>query len=359
MAQRHPSSSRALQDKTFLLLLIGVTLAFGWILWPYFGAVFWAAILAILFAPMFRRLCARMGQRPTLAALVTLVAILLIVILPSVLITSMLLQEGVQIYERVKSGELDFARLLRTMFAALPAWFTGLLDRFGVGSLADMQEKFSAGLTRSVQFLATQALNIGQNALEFVVSSFVMLYLLFFLLRDGSALTRRARDAIPLQPDLMRDLSAKFATVIRATIKGNIVVAVVQGALGGLAFWVLGVTPALLWGVMMGFLSLLPAVGSALVWIPVAIYLIATGGTWGGIGLIAYGVLVIGLVDNVLRPLLVGKDTKMPDYVVLLSTIGGLAVFGFSGFVIGPIIAAMFMAVWDTLASSGSEINNP
>ena len=126
-----------------------------------------------------------------------------------------------------------------------------------------------------------------------------------------------------------------------------VLMAAAQGALGGLAFWFLGVNGALLWAVLMAFLSLLPAVGAGLIWLPVALYLLATGAVWQGAALIAYGVLVIGLVDNVLRPLLVGKDTKMPDYVVLISTLGGLAAFGLNGFVIGPVIAAMFMAVWD------------
>jgi predicted PurR-regulated permease PerM len=144
----------------------------------------------------------------------------------------------------------------------------------------------------------------------------------------------------------------RFTTVIRATVKGNVVVAIVQGLLGGLAFWFLGVHAPVLWGVVMAFLSLLPAVGSALVWVPVAIYFLITGALWHGISLIAFGVLVIGLVDNVLRQILVGKDTKMPDYVVLIATLGGMAIFGINGFVIGPVIAAMFMAVWDILATT-------
>ena len=126
----------------------------------------------------------------------------------------------------------------------------------------------------------------------------------------------------------------------------NLVVAAVQGALGGLAFWLLDIRGALLWAVLMAFLSLLPAVGAGLVWLPVATYLLITGALWQGIALIAYGVLVIGLVDNALRPALVGKDTRMPDYVVMITTLGGMAVFGVNGFVLGPVIAAMFMAVW-------------
>ena len=168
----------------------------------------------------------------------------------------------------------------------------------------------------------------------------------------GSILSRRIREAMPLRDEQQRALVSKFTAVIRATIKGTIVVAIVQGALGGLIFWYLGVYAPVLWAVMMTFLSLLPAIGTALVWLPVAIYFLVTGAIWRGVVLIAYGMLVIGLVDNFLRPILVGKDTKIPDYVVLIATLGGIAIFGFNGFVIGPVIAAMFMAVWDIVATS-------
>lgn len=153
--------------------------------------------------------------------------------------------------------------------------------------------------------------------------------------------------AIPLEEQHKRDLSAKFITVIRATLKGNLMVAAAQGMLGGFIFWVLGIQAPVLWGVLMAFLSLLPAVGAGLIWGPVAIYFLATGALWQAGVLTAFGVGVIGLVDNLLRPLLVGKDTKMPDYVVLISTLGGMTLFGINGFVIGPVIAALFMACWD------------
>ena len=159
-------------------------------------------------------------------------------------------------------------------------------------------------------------------------------------------MARALRHAIPLAPAHLKELSAKFAVVIRATVKGNLLVAALQGLLGGLAFWFLGVKGALLWAVLMAFLSLLPAVGAALVWGPVALYFLLTGALWQGLALTAWGVLVIGLVDNLLRPLLVGKDTRLPDYVVLITTLGGMAVLGINGFVLGPAIAAMFVAVW-------------
>jgi predicted PurR-regulated permease PerM len=134
--------------------------------------------------------------------------------------------------------------------------------------------------------------------------------------------------------------------VVRATVKGNLLVALIQGALGGLAFWFLGVSGALLWAGLMAALSLLPAVGAALVWLPVALYFLVTGALWQGLALSAYGVLVIGLVDNLLRPVLVGQDTRLPDYVVMISTLGGMAVFGINGFILGPLIAAMFLSAW-------------
>ncbi len=342
-------------SRTFIVFVVFITLAFALVLFPYYGAIFWATVLAVVFGPMCRRFQAAMGERPTLAALTTLFVILVIVILPAALVTAMLLQEAFVLYGRIQSGELDPMRLLHQLTNAMPQWVLDLLDSAGLGSLGAVQERLAAGFTKGLQFAAGQALNIGQNTFELVVSFFIMLYLLFFLLRDGRQLVARIHAAIPLQENVQRHLGSRFINVIRATVKGNIVVAILQGALGGLIFWFLGIHGAVLWAVLMAFLSLLPAVGSALVWLPVAIYFLATGELWKGVGLIAYGVLVIGLVDNVVRPILVGKDTKMPDYVVLISTLGGMAVFGLNGFVIGPVIAAMFIAAWSTMAAAKPE----
>lgn len=347
--------SSALENKTFLLLLLLVTLAFFWVLWPFYGAVFWGAIFALMFSPLFLRLLRKMPKKRTLAAVLTVSIILVLVILPVGFISAMLAQEAVSVYQRVQSGELSVSRYFQQVFDALPAWTTGLLERSGLNNLGLIQARISESLTKGSQFIATQALGIGQNAFDFFVSFFIMLYLLFFFLRDGSALSRRIREAIPLEADIKRNLFSKFTTVIRATVKGNIAVAMLQGALGGLIFWILGIHAPVLWGTLMAFLSLLPAVGAALVWIPVAIYFLATGAVWQGVVLIAFGVLVIGLVDNILRPVLVGKDTKMPDYVVLVSTIGGMSLFGLNGFVIGPVIAAMFMAAWDIFAKARQD----
>lgn len=337
----------SIENKAFLILIVVVSLAFGWILASFYGAILWGVIIAIMFAPLYRLLLRKMPQRPTLAALMMIVLIVMIVILPLTLIAASLTQQAASVYGNVQSGELDFVKLFQRVFDALPQWATGLLDRFGVASLGAMQEKLSAGLVKGSQTIAAQALNIGQSTFDFIVNLAIMLYLLFFLFRDGNALSQRVKDAIPLRAELRDALLKKFTVVIRATVKGSLLVALAQGALGGLIFWILGINAALLWAVLMAFLSLLPAIGAGLVWMPVAIYLLATGSFWEGAILIAYGFLVIGLVDNIMRPMLVGKDTKLPDYVVLISTLGGIEAFGLNGFVIGPVIAAMFIAVWD------------
>ena len=341
-----------IQDRAFWLLVAAITIAFFWILKPFYGAVFWATIIAVLFAPVQRRLVRASKGRSNVASLATLLLVLVVVILPLAWIGAMITQEAASVYLRIQSGEVQPGTWFPRILEALPPSISALLERFGFGSLAQVQERAAEGLSRALRVLLQQGVNIGQGTFEFVVAFFVMLYLLFFLLRDGERLVRRIGLALPLQPELKRQFGEKFTTVVRATVKGNIVVAVLQGALGGLAFWVLGVRGAVLWGVAMAVLSLLPAVGAAIVWLPVALYLVAIGDAWQGVGLIAFGVLVIGLVDNVLRPLLVGKDTKMPDYVALISTLGGIAAFGVNGFVIGPVIAALFMAAWDVVAVS-------
>ncbi|MET0970673.1 MAG: AI-2E family transporter [Tardiphaga sp.] len=341
-----------LEDRAFILLLVIVTLAFGWILSSFYSAILWGIVIAIMFAPLHRRLQNRMPEHRNLAALATVGLIILIVILPLVLVGGSLAQEAAVVVGKMKSGEFNLARFLQQIFDAAPSWIKGLLDRFGIASLGNLQDKVSNGLMQGSQTIAAQAINIGQGTFEVIINLGIMLYLLFFLFKDGEALAQRVKDAIPLRAELRDDLMEKFTVVIRATVKGGILVVLAQGALGGLIFWILGINAALLWAVLMAFLSLLPAIGAGLIWIPVALYLLATGAVVHGVILIAYGFLVIGLVDNVLRPILVGKDTKLPDYVVLIATLGGIDALGLNGFVVGPVIAAMFIAGWDIFAKA-------
>ncbi|CAN5328770.1 AI-2E family transporter [soil metagenome] len=346
-------NSPQLQRGFFIFLLAAVTAAFFWILMPFFGAVLWGVALAILFTPLYKRLLKKMRNRHNLAALSTLGICLVIVILPLAMVGVSLVQEVVLVTQNIRSGQLDFANYFQQIFDAAPQWVINLLERINLGNLGAWQARITAAASQGSQAVAGQALTIGQNTFDFVISFFVMLYLLFFVMRDGAALSKTVRDALPLAKPHTHYLLNKFTTVIRATIKGNVAVAVAQGTLGGLAFWFLGVQGALLWAVLMAFLSLLPAVGAAIIWGPVAIYYLATGQIFKGGVLIFVGVFVIGLVDNILRPLLVGKDTQMPDYIVLMSTIGGIAIFGINGFVIGPVIAALFMAAWSLFMDSG------
>ncbi|MBB1599689.1 AI-2E family transporter [Variovorax sp. UMC13] len=346
-------NSPQLQRGVFLALLAAVTAAFVWVLHPFFGAVLWGVALAILFTPLFKWLLKKMPGKRNAAALSTLALCLFIVILPLAMVGVSLVQEIALVTQNIRSGEINFATYFQQILDALPQWMLNLVQRFNLGNMEAWQARISAGAAQGSQLVASQALTIGQNTFDFLVSFFVMLYLLFFLVRDGAELSKKMRDALPLAKPHTHYLLNKFTTVIRATIKGNVAVAVAQGTLGGLTFWFLGVQGALLWAVLMAFLSLLPAVGAALIWGPVAIYYLATGQWWQGGVLIFVGVFVIGLVDNILRPLLVGKDTQMPDYIVLMSTIGGMALFGINGFVVGPVIAALFMAAWSLFADSG------
>lgn len=336
-----------LHFRSFLLLLVAVSIAFLSILLPFYPAIFWGGVLAVIFGPLHRRLRALVGERRNLAAFLMVLIIILIVILPMTFIAGALANEAAGLYNRINSGQLNLGGYYEQIVTALPTWVHGWLDSWGVGDLLSIREKLSAGALQGSQFLAKQAVSLGQNTFQFLIGLGVMMYLLFFLLRDGHALVPRIKSLIPLSDAHRRHLFQKFTTVVRATIKGNIVIAITQGFLGGVMFAFLGIQGALFWGVLMAFLSLLPAVGASLIWAPVAIYFMVTGAYGEGIILILFGVLVIGLIDNLLRPILVGKDTKMPDYVVLISTLGGLAVFGLNGFVIGPLFAALFIACWD------------
>lgn len=335
-----------LQHKAFLLLLALVSIAFFWLLLPFYGAVFWAVILAIVFNPLQRRFERRFGARSNLAALLSVLICIVIAVIPMSVILGALVGEGAALVTRIQQNQFDIGQIAQDVQAALPPWVLTAFDRLGVGDFDALRERLVSLAQQLSQFIATRALTFGSNTLRFVAAVGVMLYVLFFLFRDGRAIGRNILACMPMSDEKNRALIHRFATVVRATVKGNIVIAVIQGSIGGITFWFLGIPGALLWGALMIMLSLLPAVGTALVWLPTAIYLLVTGDVTSGVILIGIGVGVIGLVDNLLRPKLVGADTKMPDYVILVSTLGGISIFGINGFVIGPLIAALFMAAW-------------
>ena len=341
-----------MQDKALLGLVLLATALFALVLWPLAGAVSWAVFIAIVFAPLLERSAGMLRGRRGWAAFATLAVIVVSVLLPLALLAIAVTHEAAAFYARLKSGDIQLAEWFQRILGVLPGWARAWLSGVGIDDLPALQGKLAEALARSSSAVTQRVFQIGQGTLAFVVDFFVMLYLLFFLLRDGKALAAQAEKAMPLAPEHTHRVMKEFATVVRATVKGNIVVALVQGALGWIAFAFLGIGGALLWGAVMALLSLLPAVGAALVWAPVAIYLLTTGSPWSGIGLAVWGTLVIGLVDNVLRPIRVGKETRMPDWLVLIATLGGLAVFGLNGFVIGPVIAAIFIAAWEIFSEA-------
>lgn len=333
-----------LEQYSFLLLLVVITVLFFYLLKPFFAPVFWACAISLLFHPVQMRLMRRWGKRPSLTALLTLLICVVVVVIPVLLILMSFVKEGAALYTRIEAGEIDLQAYLDRIQTALP-FLQRVQDWLQIDMTALEQQATSGALAVS-GFAARNAFLLGQSTFNFFLMLGLMLYMTFFLLRDGSRLVELIVRALPLGDERERLLFAKFAEVTRATVKGNLVVALVQGALGGIIFWILGIPGPLLWGVGMAVLSLIPAVGAALIWLPYSIYLFATGAFASGLILLIYGIAVIGLADNLLRPLLVGRDTKLPDWLVLLSTLGGLVMFGINGFVIGPLIAAVFIVFW-------------
>lgn len=332
-----------LERKAFFLLLILVTVLFGVIVWPFFGAVLWATILALLFRPMQHCLCER-WQMPNVAALITLVAAVLLGVVPTLLVVWSFVSEVADLYQRLRAGEIDPGAWLERLRQLYPR-IQDVLQRFGV-DLTDVKQELGNVALASSQFIAQNAMQLGQGALQFLLGLVLMIYLAFFLLRDGPALVRLLIRALPLGDRRERHLFDQIAAMTRAMMKGTVIVGVIQGALGGLMFLVLGIPGPLLWGVVMVILSMIPIVGAGLIWGPVAIYLFATGDWIRATVLVVFGILVIGLVDNFMRPILVSRDTRLPDYVVLFSILGGLMTFGINGFVMGPLTAALFVAFW-------------
>jgi predicted PurR-regulated permease PerM len=356
---QHPAGSTltargtAIQNASFLLLVALTTTAFLALIGSFLMPVFWAAVLATVFFPLQRRYVARLGGRRSLAALATILTIIGLVVAPLVLVGLAMSREAVQLHEQITSGAIDLQAPLRFLRRLTPL-ASDYLGRFGV-EIEGMVQRLSSSALAITQFVASRALGIGQDVLRVTALFFLMLYILFFFLRDGNQLVAMLIRVLPLGDVRERQLLAKFAEVSLATIKGTLVVGIVQGAIGGTLFWILGIPAPVFWGTVMAVFSVLPAVGPGLVWGPAAIILLGLGKIVKGIVLIAAGAIIIGLVDNVLRPILVGRDTQIPDYLVLLATLGGLAVFGISGFVIGPVIAAFFLVVWEMFAEEHAE----
>ena len=360
------------QRMFFFALLILVTLAFFWLIRGFLQPIFWAVALGIIVYPAHAQLAQRLPKQPSLAAVISVITVVLLVILPLIGLGAAVADEATALMKRFNGAETaqevteelrepdpELEQVVESLegsgigveriFAAVQERLPPVVEFMdGIGLTPErLESQISAAALAASQFIATNAVAIGQNTLRMAIYFVLMLYLLFFFLRDGTRLLDGLVLALPLGDARERHLLNRFAQVARATIKGTLVVGIVQGAIGGVTFAVLGIGAPVLWGVLMALLSILPAIGPAIVWLPAAIILFVDGRYFAGGALVLIGVLVIGLVDNVLRPILVGRDTRMPDYLVLLSTLGGLAAFGLAGIVIGPIIAAFFLSVWE------------
>jgi len=291
----------------FILILVIVSLAFFDILAPYFSAVFWASILAVIFHPVKNKVRSLLGERNGLASLLTLGIICLIVFTPLIVILSSLAIELNVVYTKLQHTDSQFPEVVASLFTHLPDWARNFLVDHNLDNATQIQQKLSDAALKGGQYLAGSAFLIGKGTFGFAISFGIMIYLLFFLLKDGPYLVRQILDSLPLSDFVKQHLFAKFAAVSRA-------------------------------------------VGSEIIWVPAAIFLFATQQLWQGFFIVGFFVIIVGLVDNILRPLLVGKDTKMPDYLILISTLGGMEIYGINGFVIGPLIAALFIACWNLLS---------
>jgi predicted PurR-regulated permease PerM len=335
---------QSLQNRFFLLLLSILTITFILFLVPFWGAIFWAVAIAIIFFPLQVWLTNHLGGHRTIAAALTLTCSILIVMVPVALVVVEIVQESAKLYQAFEEGDMDPASIYQSIADRFP-FIPDLLSRFGVDT-SNLGERFGSAVSSSSQYIAEEAFKIGKGTTSFVISLGVMLYLTFFLLRDGRYITRTLLKAIPMQRERANKLSKRFTEVTRATVKGTIIVAAIEGTLGGFLFALLGIPAAVLWGVVMGLLSLIPALGSILVWGPAAVYLFASGDIVQGIIMLAFGGVVVGPVDNILRPYLVGRDIRLPDYIILLAILGGIVILGVNGLVVGPILAALCFTFW-------------
>ena len=330
----------------FIILLTVVSLLFVTLIIDFILPIFWAIVLAVLFSPINQYLESKINI-PALTSLCTIVIISFLVLVPCFFILTAVAEETLTIIRAIENGEINLEKSLISISHLLPT----LTERLGVlgydtNTLIGQLNNIVLGTS---QYALSLIMNTGENILRFILLSFVMIYLLFFFLKDGDQIIAKCVHAFPLEDKQERFLIEKFNKVTKATVKGTILVGVVQGIIGGVIFALLGIKAAVLWGMLMAIFSILPSIGTAIIWFPAACILFFSGAYLKGTILLLTGFFIIGLVDNFLRPYLVGKETKLPDYLILLTTLGGVSLVGLSGFVIGPIIAALFLTLWSLL----------
>ncbi len=350
-----PHRTEDLQQASFLIILVVVSLLMAVIVYPFAQPLLWAALVAIMFQPLYRNLLRRLRGRRNPAAGLSLLVIFFVVMVPAAWVASMVLEQALVLVATLQQQPLDLAALFDAVYTNLPNVAQEAVDRSGWADIAMVQTRLQELLTESAGMIATQAVSIGSGALGFLLSFGVGLYVMFFLLRDGERIGRTVLCAVPVERSIADRLAARFLGIVRATIKGTGVVAVVQGVLGTVTLMIAGVPSALLFGVIMAIFALVPVIGSGAVWVPAGIWLLISGETWQGLFVLLTGFFVISSADNVLRPILVGRDTGIPDWIILITTLGGISLVGFSGIVLGPLVAGLFLASWSILREQRDE----
>ncbi len=355
MSEQEPNDTSALEHWSFLLLLAVVSFLFVWVAWPFAGPLLWSALAAIMFQPLYKWVLRKTRGRRNIAASLSLLIIFVAVLLPALWVGSVVVGETVGLVNDLRENPIDLVAWFDTSFAMLPASLQTLIQDNGWTDVSVLQEQLQGILGESAGVIASQAVSIGSGALGFVLSFGLGLYVLYFLLRDGSRIGETILHSAPIDREIADRLAERFLGIVRAVIKGSGVVGLVQGTLGAITMMIAGVPSALLLGVLMAILALIPAVGTALVWAPVGIWLLVTGDVWQGVFVLASGFIIISSADNVLRPILVGRDTGIPDWIILVTTLGGLSLAGFSGIVLGPLVAGLFLASWSILQEQRAE----
>jgi len=332
----------------FIFVLSLITILFAIILWNFFLPILWAIVLSILFYPL-RNYLINKKYNPSLVSFLTIIVIVILVLIPGFIIFTVIGSESLLVLNKIESGEYNLGQLVNWFNALVPN-LIDRLDSIGLNTnqLIEQLNNIGVGATK---FIVSLLMSTGQNLLQFFLSFFIMIYLLFFFLRDGENIIKLCIESFPMDDNQERFLIEKFSTVIKATVKGTILIAIAQGSIGGLILLFLDIEGAILWGAMMALFSILPGIGASIIWLPIALALIFNGALLKGLILIISGIFIIGLIDNLLRPYLVGKETNLPDYLILLSTLGGITIFGLSGFIIGPVVTALFIALWSTFNS--------
>ncbi|MAJ97366.1 MAG: AI-2E family transporter [Parcubacteria group bacterium] len=331
---------KTLQTSLFMFLLATATALFGWLISDYITPLFWAVVLSILFYPLHQRVYSYTKGRAALSSLLTIGSILTIVMIPLYIVGALVANEAVSLYINLTQGDLSSLTMLATIQDALVP-----LAQFGI-DVESVQTNLVAFAQSFSAQIGTYALDIGRATAGTFISILLMLYILFFTLRDGEKTLVRIMQALPLGDAKEKMLFDRFVSIVHVMFKGTFIIALVQGAIGGILFMVVGIESAALWAFVMGLFALIPAVGPALVWLPIGLLLLFAGSVWQGVTVLIVGATLVSLIDNLLRPILVAKEAAMPDVLILLSVLGGLTLFGIAGIIIGPVITAFFLSMW-------------